>query len=119
MGKGHHIIIDCSNADFKMCMDDKKMLNIISESAEQAGATVISTVRYKFGGESPPGFACLVMLDESHCSAHSYANEGLIAFDIFTCGKTDPEYVWFLIKEKLKFDDKVNIEIRKLDRFVI
>jgi len=88
----------------------------MARAAERAGATVISQVRYKFGSDSPPGFAALVMLDESHCSAHTYADLGLIAMDIFTCGKTDPRIVFRYIREELDLGD---VTIRELPRFSV
>jgi len=88
----------------------------MARAAERAGATVISQVRYKFGSDSPPGFAALVMLDESHCSAHTYADLGLIAMDIFTCGKTDPRIVFRYIREELDLGD---VTIRELPRFPV
>jgi S-adenosylmethionine decarboxylase len=42
------------------------------------------------GADSPPGFAAVVLIDESHVSAHCYSNRGLLAIDIFTCGGNDP-----------------------------
>ncbi len=41
------------------------------------------------------------MLDESHCSVHTYADLGLMAFDFFTCGHTDPKKIWSIISSKL------------------
>ncbi|HOK08904.1 MAG TPA: adenosylmethionine decarboxylase [Candidatus Hydrogenedens sp.] len=111
-----HLIIDCRNVSRDLCLNDKLVLNVMARAAERAGATVISQVRYKFGSDSPPGFAALVMLDESHCSAHTYADLGLIAMDIFTCGKTDPRIVFRYIQEELDLGD---VTIRELPRFPI
>jgi S-adenosylmethionine decarboxylase len=44
------------------------------------------------------------MLDESHCSVHTYAELGLLAMDIFTCGDTDPKRIWERIQEALHLD---------------
>ncbi len=111
-----HLIIDCRNVSRDLCLNDKLVLNVMARAAERAGATVISQVRYKFGSDSPPGFAALVMLDESHCSAHTYADLGLIAMDIFTCGKTDPRIVFRYIREELDLGD---VTIRELPRFSV
>ncbi len=111
-----HLIIDCRNVSRDLCLNDKLVLNVMARAAERAGATVVSQVRYKFGSDSPPGFAALVMLDESHCSAHTYADLGLIAMDIFTCGKTDPRVVFRYIQEELDLGD---VTIRELPRFPV
>ena len=39
---------------------------------------------------TPPGFTSVVLLDESHVTAHSYSERGLLAIDCFTCGAHDP-----------------------------
>jgi S-adenosylmethionine decarboxylase len=114
--KGRHLLVDCRNVARELCLDDKVVLNAMARAAERAGATVLSQVRYKFGSDSPPGFAAVVLLDESHCSAHSYADLGLIAMDLFTCGTTDPRDVFFYLQEELDLGD---VEIRLIDRFVL
>jgi|SRR3989304_2197806 len=114
MEKGRHLLIDCRNVSREVCLDDKGMVEAMANAASRAGATVISQVRYHFGHNSPPGFAALIMLDESHCSAHTYADLGLIAMDIFTCGKTDPNNVLTFLRENI---DLGKVSVRKLPRF--
>ena len=92
------------------------MLDVMSRAAAKAGANVISQVRYKFGLDSPPGFTAVIVLDESHCSAHSYADLGLVALDIFTCGRTDPRDILAYIREEI---DLGEVEIRQIPRFIV
>jgi S-adenosylmethionine decarboxylase len=113
--KGNHLLIDCRNVARELCANDKLVLETMAQAAEQAGANVISAIRYKFGQDSPPGFTAIVMLDESHCSAHSYADLGLIAMDIFTCGKTDPREVLRLIRSRIDLGD---VTVRAIGRFI-
>ena len=56
----------------------------------------------------------MILLDESHCSAHCYADLGLIALDVFTCGDTDPNEVLRLIREEIDLGD---ISIKEVPRF--
>jgi S-adenosylmethionine decarboxylase len=112
--KGKHLLIDCCHVARELCLDDKRILNVMARAAERAGATVVSQVRYKFGSESPPGFTSVVLLDESHCSAHTYADLGLIAMDIFTCGTTEPREVLRYIREEVDLGD---VSIRECTRF--
>jgi S-adenosylmethionine decarboxylase len=112
--KGRHLLVDCQNVSSEICLDDKRFLEIMARAAEQAGATVISQVRYRFGEGTPPGFAAVVLLDESHCSAHSYADLGLLAIDIFTCGQTDPRDLLNSIREEVNLGD---FSVREFDRF--
>jgi len=106
--------MDCRNVARTLCLDDKRVLNVMARSAERAGATVVSQVRCKFGHESPPGFTAVVLLDESHCSAHTYADLGLIAMDVFTCGDTNPRDVLRYIQEELDLGD---VTITEVSRF--
>ena len=114
MHKGKHLLIDCRNVARELCVDDKLMLDVMARAAEKAGSTVISQVRYKFGHDSPPGFTAIVMLDESHCSVHTYADLGLVAMDIFTCGDTEPRDVFRFVQEELDLGD---VSVRELTRF--
>lgn len=90
------------------------MLNALAQAAADAGATVISSVRYHFGHDSPPGFTLAVLLDESHCTAHSYADLGLLAIDIFTCGQTKPEDILALLAREI---DLGEVKTRMVERF--
>lgn len=87
----------------------------MARGARRAGANVISQVRYHFGHNSPPGFTAVVVLDESHCSAHCYADLGMIALDVFTCGTTDPNDVLASIREEIDLGD---VAIRQIPRFI-
>jgi S-adenosylmethionine decarboxylase len=92
------------------------MLAAMARGAKRAGANVISQVRYQFGHNSPPGFTAVVVLDESHCSCHTYADLGLVALDVFTCGRTDPQDVLAFIREEIELGD---VAIRQMPRFVL
>lgn len=112
MAKGKHLLVDCRNVPKEICEDDKTFLNLLSSAAEKADSTVILQVRYRLGHNSPPGFACIVLLDESHCSAHSYSELGLIAIDIFTCGDTHPRKVFEILKVYRIAEEKYNAVVR-------
>lgn len=83
----------------------------MARAATRAGATVISQVRYHFGHNSPPGFTAMVLLDESHCSAHCYADQQLMALDIFTCGKTDPNDILTYIREEVDLGEVKTVQM--------
>lgn len=83
----------------------------MARAATRAGATVISQVRYYFGHNSPPGFTAMVLLDESHCSAHCYADLRLIALDIFTCGRTDPNDILKFIREEVDLGEVTTVQM--------
>ena len=116
MERGKHLLVDCRNVSRDVCLNDGAMLGAMARAANRAGANVISQVRYQFGHNSPPGFTAVVVLDESHCSAHTYADLGLIALDVFTCGHTDPADVLAYLREEIDLGD---VSIRELPRFVL
>jgi S-adenosylmethionine decarboxylase len=57
-----------------------------------------------------------VVLDESHCSCHTYADLGLVALDVFTCGRTNPQDVLDYIREEIELGD---VAVRQMPRFVL
>ncbi len=116
MEKGTHLLVDCQNVPRDVCLNDGLMLNAMAKAAARAGANVISQVRYRFGHDSPPGFTAIVVLDESHCSAHTYADLGLIALDVFTCGGTDPRQVLEYLQEEV---DLGSVRVHQQPRLVV
>ena len=115
MARGKHLLIDCRNVPTDVCLDDGKMLAAMARAATRAGANVISQVRYHFGHDSPAGYTAVVVLDESHLSAHTYAETGLVALDVFTCGQTSPHMVLEYLREDV---DLGEISVREIARFV-
>ena len=116
MERGKHLLIDCRNVPRDTCLNDGEMLQAMAKAATKAGANVVSQVRYHFGHNSPPGFTAVVVLDESHCSAHTYADLGLVALDVFTCGRTDPNDVLKYLREEIDLGD---VSVREVPRFLL
>ena len=71
------------------------------------------------GDLSPPGFAAVVLIDESHVTAHCYSESGLLAIDVFTCGDHDPDCVAEQIHGRLVSENgKIILDRRqRIDRF--
>ena len=114
---GYHILVDMSGVTPSTCEDDAFLLGILKNAAEKSGSTIINTARYHFGHISPPGCSVFVMLDESHVSAHSYAEHGLIAFDIFVCGKTARQKADIIRELILKSVPCANVVQQEIGRF--
>ena len=71
--------------------DGKWMLNVLRAAVSRSNAREVHAHVSEFDGiKSPLGFAAVVLIDESHVSAHCYAEEGILAVDCFTCGVVDP-----------------------------
>lgn len=114
MSKGMHVILDCYGVSSEVCLDDKYLLETLVRAAKANGGTIINTSRYHFGHNSPPGCTVFLMLDESHVSVHTYAKEGKMAIDVFTCGNTNAQAIAERVKAELKLKD---FEEQSLKRF--
>lgn len=78
------------------------MLEVMRAAVQRSGAREVHAHVERFDGTvSPPGFAAVVLLDESHVSAHCYSELGWLAIDCFTCGTTDPSGIADDITEAL------------------
>src|SRR3990172_1686267 len=106
MSKGNHLIVDVHNLSFDLLVDDKKLLETIVNAANEVGANIINQSRYHFGHNSSPGCTAFVMLDESHVSVHTYADDGKMALDVFTCGATSCERILRSICRQLNIKEE-------------
>ncbi|MBS3910136.1 MAG: adenosylmethionine decarboxylase [Actinobacteria bacterium] len=116
MNKGNHLIVDIHNQAFDVLVDDKKLLETIVNAANEVGANIINQSRYHFGHNSSPGCTAFVMLDESHVSVHTYADDGKMALDVFTCGATSCERILRSICRQLNIEEK-DVVARHVPRF--
>jgi len=92
--QGAHVFLDYTGAFFQNETDGAWMLERMREAVAATPAREVHAHVESFDGTvSPPGFAAVVLIDESHLSAHSYADRGLLALDCFTCGATNPDAV--------------------------
>jgi len=92
--KGLHVFLDYTGAYFDEHLDAEWMLSVMRKAVSASTAREVHAHVAAFDGTvSPPGFAAVVLIDESHITAHSYADRGLLAVDCFTCGSTDPNLV--------------------------
>ena len=88
---GMHVLLDYVGYSPPVEDDGAWTLQVLRESVHEAGVREVhSHVEAFDGGVSPPGFAAVVLIDESHVSAHCYSERGLLAIDVFTFGEHDP-----------------------------
>ena len=91
---GAHVFMDYTGAFFSDEMAHMQILDLMRAVVDRSPATEVHSKAVPFDGStSPPGFAAVVLIDESHLTAHCYADRGLLAVDCFTCGPTDPDTV--------------------------
>ena len=120
-GHGKHVYIDYIGYQYDESNDGEKMLEIMTQSTKLANTSpVFSHVEEFDGQKSPSGFAAVVLLDESHITAHCYYDKGWLAFDAFTCGDGNPDIIADYIVEKLKLKMPSLRQMRRdiVDRFL-
>jgi len=96
--RGQHFCLDYdgwhSPSEASSIDDAAWMLEVLREGVRLSGAREVHAHAEAFdGSESPEGFAAVVLIDESHVSAHCYADSGQLAIDAFTCGGCDAEVI--------------------------
>ena len=93
-------MLDCTGA---VGIEGSWMLSLMETAVDLSGARRVHSHNEDFDGSvSPPGFAAVVLLDESHVSAHCYSESGMLAIDAFSCGNTDPARIIEVIEKSLK-----------------
>ena len=101
--RGKHIFLDFTEFFPNVSFDGNDMLMLMKKAIENSGAREVHAHVEEFDGTvSPPGFAAVVLIDESHVSAHCYSDRGLLAIDAFTCGNTDPTTIITQLKQALR-----------------
>ena len=100
---GAHVMIDYTGLFSSQENLGKWILKLIERAVDQSNARRVHSHIEEFDGvKSPPGFAAVVLLDESHVSAHCYSEKGWLALDCFTCGTTDPNTIADYIHDGLE-----------------
>jgi S-adenosylmethionine decarboxylase len=117
---GKQVFVDYIGCNFDNGKNGKWMLELMRAAVKGAGVREVHSHVEEFDGTlSPTGFAAVVLLDESHVSAHCYYEKGLLAIDAFTCGDGDPDVIIDIIHNKLISGMK-NIKLisrNKINRF--
>lgn len=115
MSKGLHLIVDCHDVPRSVCLNTDAMMKAIGESLLEHRCTVLNQFGRTLGKDSPPGYAITFTLDESHVTSHSYADDGKLAIDIFTCGTVHPRVILDSLRKKVQLG---KLETREVERFI-
>jgi S-adenosylmethionine decarboxylase len=90
--RGNHVMMDYHGFSVRgmdaarLC---ERVMEIMVAAIRRCGVRIVHRHQEVFAegnGVSPPGFASVVLLDESHATAHCYSDKGLLAIDVFSCG---------------------------------
>ncbi|MED5268042.1 MAG: adenosylmethionine decarboxylase [Candidatus Thermoplasmatota archaeon] len=119
---GKHVYVDYVGFQpNQRSQDGRWILKILQNAVNKCGIREVHSHVEIFDGEhSPPGFAAVVLIDESHVSAHCYSDRGWLAIDAFTCGGHDPENIVDIIHEDLVSSSPNIIQMRRdtVNRFL-
>lgn len=97
---GRHVIADLSGCNSKLISSVSFVQSILEEAVVKAKATIIASRFHQF---SPIGVSGIILLSESHCSAHTWPDEEYVAIDIYTCGEhVFPQVACDYIADKLE-----------------
>ena len=84
---GRHLVIDLYGASR---LDDERLMRRTLEGCvKAAGATLLHLHVHRF--EANGGLSAVAVLAESHIAVHTWPETGYAAFDVFMCGRADPQ----------------------------
>ena len=118
---GKHVYVDYNGYNRNDIHDGAWMLEKMIAAANAANVRIVHSYVEEFDGVvSPTGFAAMVLLDESHISAHCYYDKGWLAVDAFTCGGADPKRIADDLHGALRMamSDLVLIRREEVERFL-
>lgn len=117
---GAHVLMDYANYSSPE-EEGVWILELMRDCIRECGIREVHAHVESFDGQiSPPGFAAVVLIDESHVSAHCYSNSGLLAIDVFTCGEHNPDVLAGAINQAI-MKEIPNIRLvskKRVERFV-
>ena len=85
---GRHLILDFWGCSPSTLNNPHEIETVLRAACEDAGATVLFSNVHHFGGEY--GVTGVVGLSESHCSIHTWPEEGYASLDVYMCGDCSP-----------------------------
>jgi S-adenosylmethionine decarboxylase len=85
---GQECLLNVYGCKFELLDNAEFIIHVLTKAAKECGATVLNVASHKF---DPQGVTAILLLSESHITAHTYPEEGKAAFNVFTCGTADPK----------------------------
>lgn len=81
--KGYHILADFIGCPSPYLEQAEDLKRVLLEAASAGNFDVVGQCFYQF---EPSGATGVLLLEQSHISAHSWPELGFIAVDIYSCG---------------------------------
>ena len=98
---GGHLLVDLWGARH---LDNQDLIErALRAAADACEATLLHVHLHQFS--SSGGISGVAVLAESHISVHTWPERGFAAFDIFMCGKCDPENALPVLRAFFEPDD--------------
>ncbi len=77
-----HVLVDLDGCPKDRLADAALVRDALRAAALAAGATIVGEASHQF---VPHGVSAVVLVGESHLSAHTWPDEGVACLDVFTC----------------------------------
>lgn len=94
-----HVFADWWFEDTALLQKVEPARALVRKAAEESGVNVIGEEWHQF---EPNGYTGMLILSESHVSIHSWAAEGYIALDVFTCIKGASDLMMALLSDAFR-----------------
>jgi spermidine synthase len=108
---GKHILVEYYQCSEKVLNDPSFVEEAMTSAAKLAGATIINSTTHHF---SPWGVSCVVVIQESHLSIHTWPEFKFASVDLYTCGgSVDP---WIGFKSLSKAFETTNYSVIEMKR---
>ena len=83
--KGRHIIVDLEGLERSKCIDPGIWEKAFISISVLMNVRIIAQHSHVFEAPFAPGLTAFFLLDASHLSVHTFADEGKAAVDLFSC----------------------------------
>lgn len=84
---GQHLLVDFEHVDPEFLASEERLAKAMVLLIEKSKLTMLS---YHCHSYERFGVSCVGVLMESHVSLHSFPAFGILALDLFTCGRNNP-----------------------------
>jgi S-adenosylmethionine decarboxylase len=105
-----HLLAELHGCDRSLLNDPEALRQLMLAAAEVAKAKVVGEVSRRY---SPHGVTCVLVIEESHFSLHTWPEIGYAAADFYTCGSLLPELALELLRDGLS---ATRIELLTVER---
>jgi spermidine synthase len=84
---GQHLLVDFEHVDAEFLASEERLALAMVQLVEKSSLTMLS---YHCHSYERIGVSCVGVLLESHVAIHSFPAFGILALDLFTCGRNNP-----------------------------